>query len=365
MRPGAGVRLGDVALVLQDGHVVADGGRGHAEPVPLGERLGADRLLGADVVLDDGAQHFESAFAQHRAHLQVSSPSPLGLASGTRPFECQRPGPVYGEGYTARARCGPVARRRPLSRADSVAVWTVTWEELGWERLAPGVGRVRLPGWDCTAGLVVGAGGALLVDTGSTPARGRGAAGAGRGAHRPRGDPSRAHPPATSTMCSAPAPSRARRSTGRWARSAVPGGALRADAVRHGTRRGRTAAEARRHARCGPRHLVCGEWTLDLGEAGRSCWSTPAPGTPATTWWSSSPEPPDRGRWSSAATWSRSPASRRPAPTPSRPLARRAGRLLALGGEDALYVPGHGAVVDAAFVRAQRDALAARFGVSR
>jgi glyoxylase-like metal-dependent hydrolase (beta-lactamase superfamily II) len=39
-------------------------------------------------------------------------------------------------------------------------------------------------------------------------------------------------------------------------------------------------------------------------------------------------------------------------------------RLLDLGGEDALYVPGHGAVVDAAFVRAQRDALAARFGVS-
>ncbi|EPJ41430.1 hypothetical protein STAFG_1541 [Streptomyces afghaniensis 772] len=40
-------------------------------------------------------------------------------------------------------------------------------------------------------------------------------------------------------------------------------------------------------------------------------------------------------------------------------------RLLDLGGEDALYVPGHGAVVDAAFVRAQRDALAAHFGVSR
>ncbi len=39
-------------------------------------------------------------------------------------------------------------------------------------------------------------------------------------------------------------------------------------------------------------------------------------------------------------------------------------RLLALGGEDARYVPGHGAVVDAAFVRAQRDALAVRFGVT-
>lgn len=37
-------------------------------------------------------------------------------------------------------------------------------------------------------------------------------------------------------------------------------------------------------------------------------------------------------------------------------------RLLLLGGETALYVPGHGAVVDARFVRAQRDALAARFG---
>lgn len=35
-------------------------------------------------------------------------------------------------------------------------------------------------------------------------------------------------------------------------------------------------------------------------------------------------------------------------------------RLLQLGGDDARYVPGHGAVVDAGFVRAQRDWLAAR-----
>ncbi|MGG7608629.1 MBL fold metallo-hydrolase, partial [Streptomyces sp. ZG43] len=39
-------------------------------------------------------------------------------------------------------------------------------------------------------------------------------------------------------------------------------------------------------------------------------------------------------------------------------------RLLALGGPDAVYVPGHGAVVDAAFVRAQRDELARRFALS-
>jgi glyoxylase-like metal-dependent hydrolase (beta-lactamase superfamily II) len=37
-------------------------------------------------------------------------------------------------------------------------------------------------------------------------------------------------------------------------------------------------------------------------------------------------------------------------------------RLLRLGGEDARYVPGHGAVVDAGFVRAQRAALTRRDG---
>ncbi|CAM5293995.1 MBL fold metallo-hydrolase [Streptomyces californicus] len=38
-------------------------------------------------------------------------------------------------------------------------------------------------------------------------------------------------------------------------------------------------------------------------------------------------------------------------------------RLLELGGEEALYVPGHGAAADAAFVRAQREALE-RFAVA-
>lgn len=35
-------------------------------------------------------------------------------------------------------------------------------------------------------------------------------------------------------------------------------------------------------------------------------------------------------------------------------------RLLALGGPEAMYVPGHGNVVDAGFVRRQRDWLARR-----
>jgi glyoxylase-like metal-dependent hydrolase (beta-lactamase superfamily II) len=36
-------------------------------------------------------------------------------------------------------------------------------------------------------------------------------------------------------------------------------------------------------------------------------------------------------------------------------------RVLALGGGDAVYVPGHGAVVDAEFLRQQRDLLSSRF----
>ena len=37
-------------------------------------------------------------------------------------------------------------------------------------------------------------------------------------------------------------------------------------------------------------------------------------------------------------------------------------RVLAVGGPDAIYVPGHGEVVDAEFVRRQRDWLSRRSG---
>ena len=38
----------------------------------------------------------------------------------------------------------------------------VSWEDFGWERLAEGVGRRRLPGWDATTGLIVGENAVLL-----------------------------------------------------------------------------------------------------------------------------------------------------------------------------------------------------------
>ena len=62
---GGGVRVGDVTLVLKRSHVVTDGGRRNSEVVPLDQRLGADGLMGGDVVLHDRSQHGEPAFLEH------------------------------------------------------------------------------------------------------------------------------------------------------------------------------------------------------------------------------------------------------------------------------------------------------------
>ncbi len=65
--PGRRVGLGEIALVLQHRHVVADGGRGHPEVVALDQRAGAHGLLRGDVVLDDGPQDVEATIVGHRA----------------------------------------------------------------------------------------------------------------------------------------------------------------------------------------------------------------------------------------------------------------------------------------------------------
>ncbi|MFF9085365.1 MBL fold metallo-hydrolase [Streptomyces sp. NPDC014991] len=238
---------------------------------------------------------------------------------------------------------------------------TVTWEDLGWERLAAGVGRCRLPGWDCTAGLVLGAGTALVVDAGSSLAEGarlrsraESLAG-GRVTHLALTHPHFDH------VLGAPA------FAGAETYAAVGVDAvlvhqreeLRLDALRNGLPPA-DAAEAV-DALVPPGHAVCGEWTLDLGGGRQALLADVGPGHTAHDLAVLVPGDPEVVFCGDLVEESGEPQAG-PDAVPSRwPAALD--RLLALGGEGARYVPGHGAVVDAAFVRRQRDALAARFGV--
>ncbi|WP_217170007.1 MBL fold metallo-hydrolase [Streptomyces sp. AC512_CC834] len=273
---------------------------------------------------------------------------------------------------------------------------TVTWEDLGWERLAAGVGRCRLPGWDCTAGLVVGEDAALMVDAGSSLGEGaRLRAGAQKLAGRRVTHLALTHPHFDHVFGAAAfAGARVYGAVGTGALFA-PGGhgreALCSDAVTEGL--DARAAEEAADALVRVRHEVRGECALDLGGGlrvrladvgpghtghdlavlvrGPGCpdrvpgCPDRVPGSPGRV-----PGSPGRVPGSPSVVFcgdlveeSGEPQAG-PDAVPSRwPAALD--RLLELGGDDALYVPGHGAVVDAAFVRAQRDALAARFGVSR
>ncbi|CBG73176.1 MULTISPECIES: MBL fold metallo-hydrolase [Streptomyces] len=241
---------------------------------------------------------------------------------------------------------------------------TVTWEECGWQELTPGVGRCRLPGWDCTAGLVVGDGAALVIDAGSSlreGARLRAEAcrllGGARVTHLALTHPHFDHVFGAAAFAGVEV-------FGAVGVDGVLGRdheALRADAVHHGL----PAADATEAADLlvRPRHLVSGEWTLDLGGEVRVLLANVGPGHTGhdlavlvsggareVVFCGDLVEESGEPQAGPDAIPSRWPAA--------------LDRLLDLGGEDALYVPGHGAVVDAAFVRAQRDALARRFGVS-
>ncbi|MGV9941198.1 MBL fold metallo-hydrolase [Streptomyces sp. NPDC003401] len=239
---------------------------------------------------------------------------------------------------------------------------TVTWEELGWERVATGVGRCRLPGWDCTVGLVVGEGRALLVDAGSSLAEGtRLRAGAEELAGHRVTDLALTHPHFDHVLGAAAfAGAEVYAAVGA---DTVAAEELRADAVRCGL--DETAATEAADTLVRPRHPVCGERTLDLGGGRQALLANVGPGHTAhdlAVLVPAGPGSPEVVFCGDLVEESGEPQAG-PDAVPSRwPAALD--RLLALGGEHALYVPGHGAVVDAAFVRAQRDALAARFGVS-
>ncbi|GGX60054.1 MBL fold metallo-hydrolase [Streptomyces anandii] len=245
---------------------------------------------------------------------------------------------------------------------------TVTWEELGWERLADGVGRVRLPVWDCTAGLVVGADRALLVDAGSSLAEGaRLRAWAQSLAGGRVTLLALTHPHFDHVFGAARFPDAGVFAAG-GARAAFEDGRareeLRADAVRNGLdaeAAGEAAAALVRSVR-----EVHDRLALDLGGGRAALLADVGPGHTAHDL--AVVVPGVAGERAVVFCGDLVEESGEPQAGPDAvPSAWPAAldRLLELGGEDALYVPGHGVVTDAAFVRAQRDALAARFGVSR
>ncbi|MFC0848413.1 MBL fold metallo-hydrolase [Streptomyces noboritoensis] len=238
----------------------------------------------------------------------------------------------------------------------------VRWEEFGWERLGDGVGRRRLPGWDATVGLVVGADAVLMYDTGSTLREGaelRAQAQALLGrrvTHIALSHPHFDHVLGTAAFSGAEVYGAV------GIDRVLDGDALRIDAVTQGVPAAQAAEAA--DLLVLPHHFVTGEWTLELG--GRQVLlANVGPGhsghdlavlVPASA---GSPEIVFCG---DLVEESGDPQAGPDAVRTRWPAALD--RLLDLGGEDAVYVPGHGAVVDAAFVRAQRAQLAAEFGVS-
>jgi glyoxylase-like metal-dependent hydrolase (beta-lactamase superfamily II) len=255
------------------------------------------------------------------------------------------------------------------------------WEDHGWERLNASAGRRRLPGWDATCGLVAGRGSALLYDTGSTLREGaelRGQAerllGREPGGGAPDGTASAApgtadtarvthialsHPHFDHVMGTAAFPgTEVYGAVGMETLIPAERETLRADAVRHGVPP-EEAAEAAALL-VAPRRVVAGERVLDLGGGLRVLLANAGPGHTGHDLAMVVPGDPVVVFCGDLVEESGEPQAG-PDAVPARwPAALD--RLLELGGEDALYVPGHGAVVGAAFLRAQRDALAARFG---
>ncbi|ONK14430.1 MBL fold metallo-hydrolase [Streptomyces sp. MP131-18] len=233
--------------------------------------------------------------------------------------------------------------------------------EYTWERLAPGVIRCRLAGWDETVGAVAGADGVLLVDAG--PSAAAGAALAGEAAGLLGAPVTRVvitHPHFDHVLGLAGLPGIATHGAAGLPAHLDRGGRaeVAAAAVRYGI--AREAAEADAAALRRPWHEVRGETAVGLG--GRTAVLAdlgPAhsghdvvvvvPGPVPVVFCGDLVEESGEPQAGPDARPERWPAA--------------LDRLLALGGRNARYVPGHGAVVDAEFVRAQRAVLARRFGV--
>ncbi|MEW1658210.1 MULTISPECIES: MBL fold metallo-hydrolase [unclassified Streptomyces] len=237
-----------------------------------------------------------------------------------------------------------------------------TWEEAGWEQLGTGVVRRRMPGWDETIGVIAGSEGVLLVDTGPTLAAGAELRRTIRGVlgrdvtHVALTHPHFDHVLGTAAFAGVTVYGAA--GVGELLRQSKD--VLRHDAVRHGV--DPDAAEEAADLLVAPHHEVHDRLTVDLGDR-TALLAGIGPGHTAHDL--AVLVPGRAGEREIVFCGDLVEESGEPQAGPDA-LPRRwpaaLDRLLALGGEDALYVPGHGAVVDAGFVRAQRDALAARFG---
>lgn len=221
-----------------------------------------------------------------------------------------------------------------------------------------------MPGWDATIGVVAGASGVLLVDTGSSVREGAGVRGDVREIFgRAVTHIALTHPHFDHVF-----------GTAAFSGVEVYGAAglaellerereeLFRDAVRHGA--DPEAAANAAELLVLPRHRVSGEVTLDLGGR-RVLLADIGPGHTAhdlAVFVAGEGGAPEVVFCGDLVEESGEPQAG-PDAVPHR-WPDALDRLLALGGEDAVYVPGHGAVVDARFVRAQREALAERFGVS-
>ncbi|GHJ37664.1 MBL fold metallo-hydrolase [Streptomyces sp. TS71-3] len=266
----------------------------------------------------------------------------------------------------------------------------VAWHGAGWEELSARAGRCRLPGWDCTSGLVAGRGAALLVDAGSTLAEGARLRAAAEGLLGPGSRVTHlalTHPHFDHVL-GAPAFADAQIHAAPGTGTLIASGAddLRADAVHHGVAPGEaaeaaaltrlvretadrgvagTGTDAARRDGAPAWHAVPAERTLDLGGGLQVLLVNAGPGHTAHDL--AVLVPGGAGERDVVFCGDLVEESGEPQAGPDAVPERwpaALDRLLALGGPGAVYVPGHGAAVNAGFVRKQRDQLALRYGVS-
>jgi glyoxylase-like metal-dependent hydrolase (beta-lactamase superfamily II) len=230
--------------------------------------------------------------------------------------------------------------------------------ETPWEELAPGVIRRRLSGWDETVGAVAGSLSAMIIDAGPTLAAG---AELRQQVEERLGLPVRhvviTHPHFDHILGAASFPDAQHYGAVGLGALLAQGGreSLAEDAVRQGVPR--PAAEAATEALHRPHHEVSGELVVELGDR-RVVLANLSPAHSGHDLVALVPDA-DVIFCGDLVEESGEPQAGPDAHPTWWPAALD--RLLELGGLHGRYVPGHGGVVDAAFVRRQRTELAARF----